>query len=175
MVSFNKLWDSKWCIECISNHLPNMVLISLVPAATFRSQFKVWLLYYGDMIICFTFIVVDDPCKCDSKSILKCFCESRWYIIMWCVASELQLPRYFWTDGVFFYFQISHFSGSSSTQNPGGAENVEVILQMCLSCNFLPPPITLQWCIDLVIYAALTHPPFISRCNFFSRPLIMDY
>lgn len=49
-----------------------------------------------------------------------------------------------------FFLQISPFSGSSSTQNPGGAENAGVALQLCLPCYFhATPPSTLRWCDDV--------------------------
>lgn len=54
----------------------------------------------------------------------------------------------------FFSFQISHFSGSSSTQNPGGAENARVVSQLCLPCYCHTTPSSL--CDDVQLYLQLT-------------------
>lgn len=63
-----------------------------------------------------------------------------------------------------FFLQISPFSGSSSTRNPGGAENVGVALQLCLPCYFHATPLAL--CDDVMMYSlqltrctALSHNP----------------
>lgn len=55
---------------------------------------------------------------------------------------------------IFLWFQISHFSGSSSTQNPGGAENTGVISQLCLPCYRHATPSSL--CDDVQSYLQLT-------------------
>lgn len=61
-------------------------------------------------------------CKWDSKIILIWFWEP-YFNIIWvaCISCELEVSGSFWS--FYLFSQISHFSGSSSTQNPGEVEN----------------------------------------------------